>query len=332
LADLGPERRLHPCTNCRYLAKGARRREHACPSLLLCCRYLHGISSEVFYKHVTIVVGVDYHSQPYYFRSYPTPDRDKDVLSVLAARTSILPRIRNLELMISRTIQYRPRSGSTYGDIVFRSNWDDLPTVLSSFISKLPNLDALSYTFGLGALPNEALCIWPHAETTQQIHRSIPDEEFFEGASTWPVPLSRYCSLLPPLQMPEVAVTRLRLWLTGARMMELRQLSMVLGGKSAFGLVVREELADPMRQFWSVHHPFAKMILQMPQLRVLDVYVPEAPYLVTDPYDQGNDPPVDKAMAARLTRSLEVIFPHVSTVRLWRARSENVTSGNYTEF
>ncbi|KIW63034.1 hypothetical protein PV04_09913 [Phialophora macrospora] len=332
LADLGPERRLHPCTNCRYLSKGARRREHACPPLLLCCRHLHGISSHVLYKNVTIVAGLDYHSQPYYFRSYPTPERDKDIFSVLTARTSVLPRIRNLELLVSRTIHYHPRSHVGFEDMVFRSNWEDLPTVVASFLSKLPNLDALSYTVGVGALPNEALCIWPHAATTTgQIHRFILDEQVFENTSTWPVPLSYYSSLLvspTPLHGLEAAVTRLRLWLTAARIMDLKQISLVMSGKCAFGSVVPEHMADPWRQFWRIHHPFAQIILQMPQLAVLDVYVPEG----ASPNNRSEEPPLDKAMAERLTRALEIIFPHVRTVRLWRARSENVTSGDFTVF
>src|ERR1700712_3145256 len=97
LAGFGPERRLHPCSNSRYLRKGFQRREHPCPPLLRCCRDLYHIGSEVFYQNVTIVLGIDYHSQPYYFRCYPTPEEDKSTFSVLTSRTSVLPFIKHLE-------------------------------------------------------------------------------------------------------------------------------------------------------------------------------------------------------------------------------------------
>ncbi|EXJ53941.1 hypothetical protein A1O7_09278 [Cladophialophora yegresii CBS 114405] len=341
---LGPERRLHPCTNCRYLNRGARRKEHGCPPLLLCCRHLHNISSQVFYQHVTIVVGLDYHSQPYYFRCYPTPDRDKDIFSVLLGRTSILPHIRNLELLIARSISYNPGTQTTCRDIAFRSNWEDLPTVISSFTARLPSLHSLSYTVGVGALPNEALCIWPHATKTEQIHRFIPDETVFEDTSTWPIPLSYYVSLSTLLQASdaglggrEVNVTRLRLWLTRLRVPALKQFVRGLSSGDApeQGGTPASQAPDDEALAWRAllrNHTFSKVILQLPRLRVLDVYVPEGPSMGANMDGPWEDPPVDGAMAWTLTRALETIFPHVKTIRLWRAGCENVTSGKYAVF
>ncbi|ETI19394.1 hypothetical protein G647_09227 [Cladophialophora carrionii CBS 160.54] len=346
--QFGPERRLHPCTNCRYLNRGARRREHACPPLLLCCRHLHNISSQVFYQHVTVVVGLDYHSQPYYFRCYPTPDHDKDVFSVLLARTSILPHIRNLELLIARSISYNPGTQSTCRDIAFRSNWEDLPTVISSFTAHLPSLHTLSYTVGVGALPNEALCIWPHATKTEQIHRFIPDETVFEDTSTWPVPLSCYFSLSTLLQAShavglggrEVNVTRLRLWLTRLRIPGLKQFVRGLSSGDAPGQGGSHpspdlQSSDDQAHAWRAllrHHTFSKVILQLPRLRVLDVYVPERPSTGADMDGPWEDASIDSAMARTLTRALETAFPHVRTIRLWRAGCENVMSGEYAVF
>ncbi len=332
LADLGPERRLHPCTNCRYLRKGVRRRELSCPPLLLCCRDLTHIGSEVFYQNVTIVLGLDHHSQPFYFRCYPTPDTDKDTFSVVTNRTLVLPHIRNLELMISRSISYNPETRDFQQDIFFRSQSENPMATVSALTIRLPKLKSLSWTVGIGTVPNESIEIWPHVANVEGVHPVIDDESVFRNRSAWPVPLSYYHRLSAVLahRPCTVDVTSFRLWLTRTHLQRLHDY--VHGKKTLEGALSDQGDAIGSPSDYLPTHTFLKAIIQLPALNHLDIFIPQddstySPYIL----NLGRKT-IDDSTIGKLKDTLREVFWHVDHVQFWRARSENVTTGDYEPF
>ena len=303
LAHLGPERRLHPCSSSRYQSKGHQRREHSCPPLLLCCRDLHHIGKETFYQNVTIVLGLDFHSQPYYFRRYPTPEKDKHILSVLAGRTSVLPYIKNLELMISRTTWWEaPQTNSWQGqgkfEFHFWPNEGDPVLSISTITEKLPKLKTMSCTVGMGEVEGLSLSARP------EISDNFP-----------PFPLSTILKHQPC----DIKTTRLRIWFTHTQLEILMQ--------CAYNATPQSPVLDCDWDAVTIadlsSHYSLKPIIGMSSLKHLDIFLPYVPngQLFEEAYTGE--------VFDNLKRLLLIIFSHVEEVRLWHAESQNVTSGDY---
>ncbi|KAJ9614073.1 hypothetical protein H2200_002209 [Cladophialophora chaetospira] len=332
LADLGPEKRLHPCTNCRYLRKGFRRRELPCPPLLLCCRDLFHLGSEVFYQNVTIVHGLDHHSQPFYFRCYPTPETDKDTFSVITHRKLVLPYIRNLELMISRSTSYNPRTLLFRQDIFFRSFCEDPALRIRKLTSSIPSLKTLSWSVGLGAVANESIEIWPHVAKVEGVTPADDDEIVFHLRSTWPTSLTHYHTLSSVLkdQPGVLQATSFRLWLTHGHLQRL--IDYVHGSGTPEESFQVHEDGTESRIVKLPGHPFLKAIVALPALTSLDIFIPQDESSASPWATRRGTQSIDDDTVDKLKESLRTVFWHVDQVRFWRAHSENVTSGDFAPF
>jgi hypothetical protein len=304
LEYLGPERRLHPCTNSRYQRKTFRRREIPCHPLLLCCKDFHRIASEVLYQTSTVVVGIDYHSQPLYFRCYPTPDVEKDVLSVLVARTTVLPYIRNVELMISCSMGY---------DLTFNFDQDksvqSFKTVLETH---LPRVTTLSLSVGAGFAsdysPQDSAVNSTYVEKCQ-LEKVVKNSPF------------------------GLEFTKLRIWLSWAHFMTMINTVAGSADATAEDMALREANLP-------IRFSFLSTLKQLQHLKCLDVFIPlpsPAPgQLFSFPVTRLHlftSSTWEKIAAERLTKALlPAEFAHVGQVTMWRALSDNISSGNYVAF
>ena len=327
LSTLQPERRLHPCFNSRYLRRGSQRVERPCPPLMLCCKSLHRSCSEVFYQNVTIVVGLDYHSQPYYFRRYPTPDSDKDTVSALTSRKSVLPYIKNLELMVSQTMYQWPEFFRCEEELYFRSNWKYPSSVISKLGSKLPNFKSLAWTVAIGQVVNTRLSALP--ENVYDIARAEDEQVYLHRAHNAPIAPSYYHSMESVLQhrLGRVRINKIRLWLVRDSFRIL--LDVVEGDTGVFGLY------DPGAQMmspeeWFPTHPLLKPIAQIPRLERLEIFAPQD-CTCHDPGQNDHEWVnwCDKESIKDLKLTLSEAFSEVKDVRFWRSSSENVTSVGY---
>ena len=354
--------RLHPCNNCRHLRKGFQRRDRGCPALFLTNHLLHRIASETFYHNVIIVVGLDYHSQPFYFRCYPTPACDKDTVTVLSGRKSVLPFVRNLEVLIARTLPYDPVTLDRRGhDVVFRSNWEDPAQGLRYLTQNLPGLKSLRATAGLGTVANDSTSIWPHMARVERLDPRLDDEILAHETGMSLASLKYHHRLGDVLGHPVpcaggglLHISHVRLWITGSSLAQLlkvirtspRPISPPQPDPDADTDVLASSTSDDPDEPDEEDemntnlaklstHPFLSATLDLPHLSHLDIFLYVSPPHVTSvathlaslPFGEEYD-----ELIIKLRELLKKGFAHVDEVKIWRALSENVTSEEFEGF
>ena len=136
-------------------------------------------------------------------------------------------------------------------------------------------------------------------------------------------------------------ITRLRLWLTNP----ITQF--IVGYIMTSWTEAKAEVEDELHGADTEMTPDASFIrslrtpvelkpfAELQQLKQLDIFIPQDPSNPSRFIRLGwgsPDCPIDTAAVEMIKTYLKSVFAHIDNVRIWRAHSENITSGKYVAF